>query len=216
MWWSSYVIAADSTPISNCWWIHFSHERNNYNCGARIRKFPTAAEEFLWFRWKFFEMTAEKVGWNFICVLRCLSREINIQRIVTEGGWRMENNSEKYSKLQTKTCTTFYYRTECQLDEEKKENYNPFLCFFQSWWTWKNKRGDGLRAFVVRFAMVLNSLDSFSVLIKMTNIISFQNICLCCRPQSEAGWKLWILPTGPGTGGDGISSSGNVLQGFDE
>jgi hypothetical protein len=53
----------------------------------------------------------------------------------------MENNSEKYSKLQTKTCTTFYYRTECQLDEEKKENYNPFFVLFPELMDMKKQKG---------------------------------------------------------------------------
>jgi hypothetical protein len=72
----------------------------------------------------------------------------------------MENNSEKYSELQTKTCTTFYYRTERQLRRAKEAQLQSFFVLF-GLMDMEKQKGDGLRAFVVRFAMVLNSLDSF-------------------------------------------------------
>lgn len=60
---------------------------------------------------------------------------------------------------------------------DERENYNPFLLWLPHEADGHGKqKGDGLRAIVVRFAMLLNSLDSLSVLIKMTNIISFTNI----------------------------------------
>jgi hypothetical protein len=43
------------------------------------------------------------------------------------------------------------YRTEnIPVDENEKENYNPFLCF-QELMDMEKQKGDGLRALVVRF-----------------------------------------------------------------
>lgn len=51
------------------------------------------------------------------------------------------------------------------------------------------QKGDGLQAFVVpALQLVMNSLDSSSVLIKMTNVISFKNNSVRC-----AGKRVFVF-----------------------
>lgn len=104
-----------------------------------------------------------------------------------ECGWcwgRVGRNKQKIiqersASTPTKTCTTFYYqvRTEHSTRRER-ENYRKkenLFCFHELM-DMEKQKGDGLQAIVIRsLCHGLNSPDSSSVLIKMTNIISSEH-----------------------------------------
>lgn len=144
----SQTIAYIITALTSVWWIHFSHECINYSIRssahvfekvlAKVLKFKIAEKEFLWFRWKFFDMTFFSSRTLLFVFLQ-----------------QFQQNKVLQLQLQTKTCTTFYYHTEQRENssrrERKKGKLQSFFVLFQELMDVEKQKGDGLQAFVVRF-----------------------------------------------------------------